>query len=128
MRLLLFLIGDETMPNKSISELEQLLEQAPEVPLKGGKKISVIDWNALKTKYVRKGYFTIPDVQEEIEKQFKTSGIEGKVHYSQVLGWLQRLGAKDKTYNVVKKKLVGGDNSGVYYRFVTRPQPEPKPE
>jgi hypothetical protein len=103
---------------KNIDQLEVLLEQVEESPLVGGAKRSVIDWDKVRTKYLDVEYFTIKDVTTTIEGMLKSQGLENKVHYSQVLGWLQRMGKKtDSGVKVIKKVLKSGDYAGTYYRL-----------
>jgi hypothetical protein len=101
---------------KTNIELEVLLETVAEVPLVGGGRKSVIDWDDLKGKYLKRGYFTIKDVTTDIEASLKNQGLENKVHYSQVLGWIQRLGKKNEI-KVIKKVVKSGDYAGTYYKF-----------
>lgn len=104
---------------KNGTELERLLETAEEVPLVGGGRIHVIDWNEVTDQYLEHGYFTIADVTKKLEKSLKSQGLQNKVHYSQVLAWIRRLGKKNEIH-VVKKVVKQGEYAGTYYLFETK--------
>lgn len=105
------------------NDLTALLDSAEELPLEGGQRRSVIDWSALAEQRTGDGYFTIGEVSKEIEAGFVEDGLTGedgkpkKVHYSQVMGWLQRLGKKANGLKVTKKRLSTGPHKGTYYRI-----------
>lgn len=99
-------------------DLQEILDQQELVPLTGsGARKSVIDWDATIADLSKRGWFRIPDVQKELEADLAEEGItkgDGspkEVHYSQVMGKLQRLDNQD-SYEVTKTKYM----NSVYFK------------
>ncbi len=103
-------------------ELNKLLEGLEELPLVGGQRKSVINWDGLRTSLIKRSWFQVGDVCDELEKDLakrkitKDNGGAKKVHYSQVHGFIMRTAKKGKV-PVRKKKIQDGPFSGTYYIF-----------
>ena len=101
-------------PQPTTEELAALLESLDELPLEGGQRKSVIDWDSLRTSLTDdRGWFQIGTVCAELEKDLAERGItkpDGKpkkVHYSQVHGFVMRT-AKKGAVGVRKKAIDEG--------------------
>ena len=105
-------------------DLNKLLDEAPEVSMDSSARVSVVDWAKMLVSKTDDGYFKIPDLEKDINADFKKRGLkdnEGKdktIYYSQVLGWLRRV-AKKGEVNVVKKRIASGPLKGIYYNITT---------
>ncbi|TSA55961.1 hypothetical protein D4R42_04395 [bacterium] len=106
-------------------DLNKLLDEAPEVSMDSGARASVVDWAKTLVSKTDGGYFKIPDLEDEINADFKKRGLKDnkgedkKIYYSQVLGWIRRV-AKKGDVEVVKKRIASGPHKGIYYNILTK--------
>ncbi len=109
-------------PTTAPVELNELLEGLEELPLTGGQRTSVIDWDSLRSALVKRSWFQVGAVCDELEKDLakrkitKPNGEPKEVHYSQVHGFIMRTAKKGKV-PVRKKKIDDGPFRGTYYIF-----------
>ena len=104
-------------------DLTTLLEEAEEVPLVGGGKSKVIDWDAELAKLAEAGkWFQAGEVTKDIEKRLKKNGVNVTVYYSQLTGVFQREDKKGQAskYIIKKKKIETGDYKGTYFKVLVR--------